>query len=404
MTEYDEFDRDDADYRESRRNIDEYDQNFSRASQANIYRGGRSQDYDDRYVYARRERFTEVERDRSPRRVQQAQDVGLSDNAKINLLIGGCVGIVLIALILCITLQRCDGCGAKQDIPVVEQGDTTVQPSDTDIYDIMQPVSEGDADVSGSDAAFTVTVSHADGTYTRTGAQAEDAAQLVISQQNETGFSFALTVSGSTLNGAAYFISENTAMCEAIGAQINFRFGQGEVFVEESAPVSGFGDRSCSGVYSIGAQTTTNETGETTQTTKAPESAAANNYDANIKDSDTVKAALNSLLPASDLTLMNNIFADGTSAVQQGAAGQGKDKNGKDINIDRELDAVKYYVFVAYSGEELVLICKNDGKVYLGLCDGGEYRYYTNDSAYKSKAPQAIIGQADVKGMKLIYK
>ena len=81
-----------------------------------------------------------------------------------------------------------------------------------------------------------------------------------------------------------------------------------------------------------------------------------------------------------------------------------KDKNGKDINIDRELDAVKYYVFVPYSGEELMLICKNDGKVYLGICDGGEYRYYTNDPAYKSKAPQAIIGQADVKGMKLIYK
>ena len=51
-----------------------------------------------------------------------------------------------------------------------------------------------------------------------------------------------------------------------------------------------------------------------------------------------------------------------------------------------------------------MLICSQSGKVYIGICDGAEYRYYTNDENYKKTAPSAISDQASIQNMQLIYK
>ena len=125
-------------------------------------------------------------------------------------------------------------------------------------------------------------------------------------------------------------------------------------------------------------------------------------YDANIRTTQAVRDSLTSVMSAPDLTLMDFIFENGTFRVFENAE-KGYDKNGEPINIDAQLSAVKYYGFINGTGEEVILICSNDAKVYVGLCNGAEYHYYTNDPAYADTAPKAIAGQAKGKGMDLVF-
>lgn len=317
------------------------------------------------------------------------------EQRKVRLILICCGVFITVGVILCIFLQACSSCGsgcAGSDIPVIEQGDGDELPGSSENTEVVS-IADGSVIISqdaGAVDSFSVTVTGANGTYNRTNVSRNEAATLKIEQQDQTGFAFTLNVNGGEVSGYAYFNGANTAAYELAEGLIGFTFENNSVKVYHTMQISNFGGASADGTYIAGTPTYNEET------------SAASAYDADIRTADTTQAALKSIMSKSDYSLMNSIFADGVCPVYQNSE-LTLDKNGKEVLVDSQMKAVKYYAFVNGTGEELVLICSNSGKVYIGICDGGEYRYYTNDDNYKTTAPSSISGQAATKNMQLRY-
>ena len=316
------------------------------------------------------------------------------DEAKnMYILIGVCAVAVIIALILCLTLQS----GPDQpDIPVVEQGDGNEYVPDysgvTSIGDII--VDDGGTPVE----EFTVTVTGADGLYQR-----EEGAQLTISGQNAESFSFALTLPGGSLDGTAYFNGERTAICEKAEGSLSFAFDAGAVYVTPSGTISELGGASAEGLFALIEAAPTTSTEGTTTTTSAANNASSV-YDLDTIKSAEVQSVLSGMLSAADLSLLNELLnAQGGYGIIYGTGDSSKEKEGRSFNYDSQLDAILYYSFESGTGREVVVLCAAGAKVYVGVCDGSEYRYYTNDASRASvdEAPNYIEQYAKIKGMTL---
>ena len=324
------------------------------------------------------------------------------DERTIGYIFGGTILAVAMMLGASIIMRTsCSSCGRPAEIPVIEQGDGLEGLDNVQDY--------GQETESGSDTyyvideeiptdTFEVIVTDADGRYRRTNVYRAEEATLDIAEQDQLGFTFSLEAcaegTSGTVAGQAYFCGESEAIFEGSTGTLNFRFGSGGVTVYMTDTFEAFNGAAPDGIY---------VSGEPTYIEDAAAQSEESGLDAQVRESEAVQAALQAILPEQDMSLMNSIINNGTARVFENSE-KGYDKNGTPINIDGQLNAVKYFSFVSGSGEELVLICTNDGMVYLGICDGAEYRYYTNDPAYTSDAPRAIAGQAAGKGMSLIYK
>lgn len=299
----------------------------------------------------------------------------------INVIIIVCVLLVVAATAVCVLLQS--------------GGDETVLPPQVPAS--PSEVSPGDVSVSGSDAMevspgeFTVTVTGADGVYSRTGVASADAVTLTVAGQDAAGFGFTLADAAASISGTAVFIDADKAMYETAGGAVYFTFSNGMVTVYYSALGAPEGlSHGVDGQYITGAP-------------QYIEDASRSDIDASVRESAGVVAALQALVPADDLALMNSVLATGSNPSGAGSAELGYDKDGRQCIIDSELGAVKYEAFVAGAGERVILICTNDAKVYVGICDGASFRYYTNDPAYSATAPKCISGTAAGTGMELEY-
>ncbi len=325
------------------------------------------------------------------------------DSKRIGYIFGGAIVLVLLALAVAILIKTpWDSCGGSSEIPVIEQGDG-LDETYTDPTEPVESMLTNDGDLITIDEniksdTFVVEVQDADGSYSRTNVYRAEKATLDITGQDSEGFAFSLEAcsenNSGTVAGMAYFCSENEAIYITSAGTLCFRFGSSGVTVYMIDEFAAFNGVSPDGIYVSDMPTYI-------------EDAAAQSeevgLDAEIRSSESVQEALRSLLSEQDIALMNSIFETGAQRVVENSE-KGYDKNGTAINIDAQLNAVKYICIVSGSGEEIVMICTNDARVYVGICDGAEYRYYTNDEAYAAEAPNAISGQARGKGMTLRYQ
>lgn len=312
------------------------------------------------------------------------------------IIIGICALLVIVGLVLSITLQN----GSEPtDIPVVEQGDGSDQPSGFLPDDGF--VSAGDL-ISDGDIPFTdfeVTVSGADGTYERSG----EKASLVISGQNADGLGFELTAGDAKLTGTAFFSSPTAAVYETADGSVRFSFEAEGVLVTCDGAVSELGGTVIDGIYILTGASPTETTGstETTETTAAP---ASGTYDLDIIKSDSTKSALSGMMPSEDYSLAKSLLdAQGGYGIIYGTGKKSQEKQGRSFNIDTQTDGVLYYAFEQGTGRETVIICAPGGKVYAGVCDGSEYHYYSNDPSRSSPAdaPKSIVQYAKTKNLTL---
>lgn len=322
------------------------------------------------------------------------------DDAKnMYIMIGVCAVIVIAALVLCLTLQ---GDPEEPEIPVVEQGDGVE--GLPDYGDTLTSIGDIIVDDSGTPVEeFVVEVTGADGLY-----QLDDATSLTISGQNAESFGFDLTVPGGAVSGTAYFTGERTAICEKADGSISFAFDAGAVYLTTDGVIDELGESAADGLYALieAAPTTTTAAASgsdvtTTTTTKASGGA----YDLDVIKSDSVQSALSGMMSSGDYSLMNDLLnAQGGYGIIYGTGDSSKEKQGRQFNLDTQLDAVMYYSFESGTGREVVVLCADGGKVYAGVCDGSEYRYYTNDSSRVSAAdaPNYIAQYAKIKSMTLV--
>ncbi|MBE6754217.1 MAG: hypothetical protein E7559_07710 [Ruminococcaceae bacterium] len=311
-------------------------------------------------------------------------------------IIGGvsAAAVIVITVLLCIGLGDCGGSG----IPSVDQGD----PESEFVYG--ETISGGDGQIiineeGGSVDNFTVDVTSAVGTFTR-----DDGAQLVISEQDPTGFTYQLVMGGKTYAGYAYFIGASSAIQEMEDGLVNFEFSKEGVQISQTGPIAALGGNAAEGSYAGTVDMTepTSIEEEEEELVEEETEEAQSSYNADVRETKAVTDALAAALSADEEKLVETIFQNGTCPVFQSPECV-LDKNGKECIVDAEMQAVKYYAFIQGTGEELLLICEDDGTFWLGLCNGGSYRYFTNDSERRDNPPKAISGQATSKSMTLTY-
>ena len=157
----------------------------------------------------------------------------LSDKS-INIILVASLVLVSVVVFLCVALQRCGGDPAE---PLVE-GRSLVPPS------VSQPDASS-SDASPSDwipglAAFTVTVSGADGNYIREIDMPDaegQALRLAIFGQDENGFDFLMTAGTQSLTGSGEFVdSDQAVFVDQSEEIISFLFTDEGIVVEYSVP------------------------------------------------------------------------------------------------------------------------------------------------------------------------
>jgi hypothetical protein len=219
---------------------------------------------------------------------------------------------------------------------------------------------------------------------------------LTISRQDNESFDFTLKIwngdKSESVSGTASYTGENTAVFKQDTASITFDYGTKYLSVYHTGQNS-----------ALGFSTSVTIDGKfTTGTPNYYKEEQSNNYDYNTYKSDAVVKALKSTLSSDDYSLYTDMMSKGLmSPIPYERT---SDKNGKNVNVDAELDCVKYYAAMSNLGTNMVMICSNTGKIYLIFYDAYEMRYYTNDSNYSSKMPKSFQTIADAKGIKPIYK
>ena len=120
-------------------------------------------------------------------------------------------------------------------------------------------------------------------------------------------------------------------------------------------------------------------------------------YDYDVYKSDAVVKALAATLSADDYALYRQMMSEGLQSPI--AYERTVDKNGKKVNVDAELNCVKYYANLTSVGMDMIFICSDKGKIYVLFYDSAQIRYYTNDKAYSTKLPSAFQAVATAKKM-----
>lgn len=341
----------------------------------------------------------------SPKNKKEGFLSKLSDK-NLNLIVIAAIAIVIIATIICVFVQM-----NGSDVSASGSASGAASADAAATGDELFGVSTAPVFQQTTVAAGPI----ADGSYTC----AATGAIIAVSNASESYFDFILTlVDGSSFSGTASFSDSATSAIYTSGStSIRFTAGGGSITVGLSGSTAALGLPGGSvidGVYSSGAQqtTTTTTTAATTSTsattaatTTANSSAPNSALDVGFKDQPAMQTSLKTLMGDADYNLMNSIFATGSQQISSRYPDVTYDKNNVMCRTDVDLNAVKYeYVTNNGSGERVILLCTHDGKAYVGICDGSEFRYYTNDPAYKTKAPECISETAKGLGFSLSYK
>lgn len=233
------------------------------------------------------------------------------------------------------------------------------------------------------------------GTWQKTEIYESEKATLTITDQNEVGFGFTMKIwnakKTASISGTAYFTGSNSAAYVNGLSSITFERGTQYISIYHTGNNSDLGisdDFKTDGRYTTG----------TPNYYKAEETSG---YDYNVYKSDAVVSALSSTLSAGDYALYQEMMSQGLQSPI--AYERTLDKNGKKVNVDAELNCVKYYAHLNSTGSDMIFICSNNGKIYVLFYDSEQMRYYTNDKSYSTKMPSAFHAVATAKGMKPKY-
>lgn len=234
------------------------------------------------------------------------------------------------------------------------------------------------------------------GTWQKTNVYESQKATLTVSRQDNESFDFTLKIwsndKSESISGTASYTGENTAVFKKDSASITFDYGTLYLSIYHTGQNSTLGFSS----------SVTIDGKFTSGTPNYYKEAETNNYDYNVYKSDAVVEALESTLSADDYSLYTDMME--TGLMSPIPYERTVDKNGKNVNVDTELDCVKYYANISNLGMNMVMICSNSGKIYVLFYSADEMRYYTNDKNYSSKMPESFQNIADSKGIKPTFK
>ena len=270
--------------------------------------------------------------------------------------------------------------------------------TDAMIVDVSEDPEEIDEDVS-SQIAYKSFV----GTWYKADVEKSQKAILTVTSQFQDGFEFKLEIwngSESTILKDTAFYSSDKSSEEKTFAEFSPKKKTTMTFIysEDNIVISHTGKNSAYGIndkFMIDGKFTADEPeySENTVDTK---------YDFNLYKSDLINSTLKDNLSAEDYELYQNMMKNGLKSPIDYE--RTTDVNGNLVNVDSELNAVKYYAYLSDLATDMIFICTDDGMFYLLFYNSEEVIYCSNDSNYSANMPQSFQSVAKTLGIKPTFR
>ena len=353
---------------------------------------GRSYSQDDGYgrSYPERTRGSGNSRRSSYVPPDDEQPEGNDSNLPLYLLAGLAVVILIVILITVSTALLGKGSKNKADTPA------GVSHSDNGQATIIGFDDTDDEDEESDETSSAVNYKNFTGTWQKTDVYESRKATVTVNAQYDDSFDFTLEMwsgtTSATITGTAFFTDESTAVFKKSAASITLEQGSQYLSIYHSGKNKAFG---IADSYEIDGKYTQG-------TPKYVKEEGTGGYDYNIYQSDAVIKALSFTLSAEDYALYKEMMAKGLKSPIPYE--RTLDKNGKKVNVDAEMNAVKYYAHLSGIAADMIFICSNDAKIYVLFYDTQEMRYYTNDKNYASQMPASFRAVEKANNQKAVFK
>ncbi len=328
----------------------------------------------------------------SRRPVYEPDDEPSQDSSNLPLyLLAGLAVVILIVILIAVSTSLLGKSGKnKTDAPA------SVSDGDTGQATIISFDDTDDEDGASGETSSAVTYKNFVGTWKKTDVYESRRATVTVNAQYEDSFEFTLEMwaadKTAVITGTAFFTDESTAVYKKNAASITLEQGTQYLSIYHSGKNKAFG---------IG--NTFEIDGKFTQgTPKYVKEETTDGYDYNIYQSDAVIKALSSTLSSEDYALYQEMMTKGLKSPIPYE--RTLDKNGKKVNVDAELNAVKYYAHLSGIAADMIFICSGDAKIYVLFYDTEEMRYYTNDKAYASQMPASFEAVEKANHQKAVFK
>ena len=261
-----------------------------------------------------------------------------------------------------------------------------------------------ESDTSDETESSKLTAQSFVGTWYKTDVSQTQKAIFIVTMQYEDSFEFRLEIwndnESAVINDTAFYTDETHAeYSPKKNAKIIFERGTDYVSITHTGSNSSLGIKDKFTVDGKFTELEPDYASETTTTTTANSKVT---YDYNIYKSDAVVKALSSRLSSDDYALYKDMMKNGLKSPIDYE--RTKDKNGKLVNVDSELNAVKYYAHLSSSGSDMIFICSDNANIYVLFYNSEEIIYYTNDKNYASKMPASFQAVAKAKDIKPTFK
>lgn len=335
-------------------------------------------------------RQTSSNRTRSPYAAEEEEEENLSVFMYVTITI---VTLAIISLAVALTIS-----GGKKS-----KKDRTTDPNETSsviVSDDRMIIDFDDTetdDLSSSPVSSKVTYASFLGKWQKTEVYEDRKATLTITMQYDDSFEFILKMWASNktaaISGTAFYSDQNTAVyTPKKSVSLTFQKGTQYISVYHTGNNASFG---IGDSFEIDGKYTSGDPQYIKQNT-------TEGYDYYIYQSDAVVSALSSTLSTEDYALYSQMMSKGLKSPI--AYERTLDKNGKKVNVDAELNAVKYYAHLSSIGSDMILICSNDAKIYVLFYDTNQMRYYTNDPEYETSMPASFQAVANANHLQPLYR
>ena len=242
------------------------------------------------------------------------------------------------------------------------------------------------------------------GTWYKTDVTESKKSIFTVTMQYSDSFEFRLEnwdgKESAVINGTAFYTDETHAdYSPKKKIKITFERGADYVKITHTGSNSSFGIGS---KFTIDGNFTEQMPEYTVESETSSEIISTVTYDYNIYQSDAVVKALSKTLNAEDYALYQDMMKNGLKSPIDYE--RTKDKNGRLVNVDAELNAVKYYAHLNSNGYDMIFICSDNANIYVLFYNSEEIIYYTNDKNYSSTMPTSFQAVAKAKDIKPTFR
>ena len=235
------------------------------------------------------------------------------------------------------------------------------------------------------------------GTWYKTDVDTDQRATLTVSMQYADSFEFSYQVwsgkNSKTVSNTAFYTDETHAEYSP-KKNVKLIFER----TEEGVTITHKGSNSALGFtdkYKIDGKFNEIEP-------ELPEDEPTGSYDYYLYQSDAIVKALKETLSDDDYALYQDMMENGLmSPIDYERT---TDKNGNPVNVDEELNAVKYYAHLSSREYDMIFICSENANIYVLFYNSDEVIYCTNDRNYYKKMPASFQAVADSKGVKPTFR